>query len=147
MFTIYNLLIFIHLLGLALGLGSSTVKLLLILRCHSNYDFFYIYLKVSKLITKLIVMGIILMTLSGIAFLIMGYPFKMLLIVKLILVGMIWVLGPIIDNVVEPKLEKLMPVQGQAFSPAFSKIHKQHLALEITTTLLMYLITIIGVLL
>jgi len=147
MFTIYNLSVLIHVLGIALGVGSATVKLLLLSKCRSNYDFFYTYFKVSKLITQLIVMGIILMTLSGIAFLIMGYPFKMLLILKLILVGMIWVLGPIIDNVVEPKLEKLIPVRGQAFSPAFSKIHKQHLALEITATLLMYLITIIGVLL
>ena len=124
-----------------------SIKLLLILRCHSNYEFFHIYFKVSKLITRLIVIGIIFMTLSGIAWLVIGYPFTALLIVKLILVGLIWVLGPIIDNVVEPKLEKLIPIQGQTFSAAFVRTHKQHLALEIAATMLMYSITIIGVML
>ena len=147
MFIFSHLLVLTHLLGLALGVGCATVKLLLVLRSHSNYEFFHIYFKVSKLITKLIVVGIIFLTFSGIAWLIMGYPFTMLLIIKLILVGLIWALGPIIDNVIEPKLEKLVALPGQTFSPAFVRIHKQHLALEIVETVLMYLITIIGVLL
>lgn len=147
MFTFYDLLILAHLLGLALGVGPATVKLLLINRCHSKYEFFHIYFSVSKLITRLIVLGTIMLTLSGIGWLITGYPFTMLLIVKLILVGLVWVLGPVIDNVIEPKLKNLLPVQGQPFSPEFVRIHKQYMALEITATMLMYLITIIGVLL
>jgi hypothetical protein len=147
MFAAYHLIILIHVLGLALGVGSATAKLLLLKRCHSNFEFFHVYFKVSKLITRLIVTGTILLAISGIAWLIMGYPFSMLLIVKLILVGLVLVLGPIIDKVVEPRLENLLPVQGQAFSPEFVRIHKQHLAFEITATGLMYLITIIGVLL
>jgi len=147
MFTIYNLLVLMHLIGFSLGVGSATVKLVLLFRCYSNHEFLNIYLKVTKPVTKLIVVGMILLTLSGIGWLFVGYPFTTLLIVKVGFVGLIWVLGPIIDNVVEPKFEKLAPLPGDLASPAFTSIQRKHLALEIAATVLMYTITIMGVLL
>ena len=77
----------------------------------------------------------------------MGYSFMPLLIVKVILVGFIWVLGLLIDNFVEPRFEKLAPLPGETASPEFIHIQRQYLALEITATVLFYAITILGVLL
>jgi len=50
---------------------------------------------------------------------------------KLILVGAIWVLGPFIDNVVEPEFQRLAPATGEPASPEFIRVQKQYLALEI----------------
>lgn len=52
----------------------------------------------------------------------LAYPITMRLVLKLILVGAIWVLGPVIDNVVEPKFRKLAPAAGEAASPEFIRI-------------------------
>jgi hypothetical protein len=59
----------------------------------------------------------------------------------------IWVLGPIIDNVIEPKFEQLAPSPGSSPSSAFMRIDKQYLALEVTATLLFYVILVLGALL
>jgi len=51
--------------------------------------------------THLIIAGLILLTLSGIGWLILGYGFSAQLIAKIILVVVIWALGPVIDKVIE----------------------------------------------
>ncbi len=135
-----------HLVGLALGVGSATVKLILLVKCKADFAFVPVYLKVAKLITRQIVVGLVLLTLSGIGWLLMAYPFTLLLVVKLILVVMIWVLGPFIDNVVEPKFQKLAPTPGESASSAFIRIQKQYLALEVIATVLFYVIVVIWVL-
>jgi hypothetical protein len=68
------------------------------------------------------------------------------LVLKLILVGAIWVLGPIIYNVVEPKFRKLAPAAGEAASSEFIRILKQYLTLEAMATGLFYVIIIMWVL-
>lgn len=147
MFTFSALLIATHLIGLALGVGSATVKLALLFKCNSNYDFVPVFIKVTKPIAKFIKLGLIVMTLSGIGLLFMGYSFTPMLIVKVIIVGVIWVLGSLIEKVVEPRFEKLAPLPRETASTAFVRIQKQHLVLEITGTSLFYAITIMGVLL
>jgi hypothetical protein len=133
--------------GLAMGVGAATVKLVLLYKCRTNYGFLHIYLKAAKSITRLIITGMILLTLSGIGWIIMGYSFSTLFIVKLVLVGVVWLLGPIIDNLIEPAFIRLVPLTGENATPEFVRIQKQYLAIEITATMLMYAITIIGVVL
>jgi hypothetical protein len=147
MIILSKILMIVHVIGLVLAGGSATIKLLLLLKCNADYKFFPVYFKIAPLITRLIIAGMILLTLSGIAWIIIGYSFEPLLIFKIGLVGLIWILGPIIDNVAEPKLKKLIPLQGQVSTPAFIHIQRQHLLLEITATVLMYAVTVTGVLL
>ncbi len=147
MFSLYNFTTLIHLIGLALGLGSATIKLMLVFRCNSNLDFYPIYSQISKAITKLIISGTLLLTLSGITWIILGYPINTILIIKMILVVFIWLLGPFIDNVIEPNLAKFAPAPGYPASSDFKQIFKQYKFYEITATLLMYIITVMGVML
>lgn len=147
MSTVPMVLMAIHLLGLSLGVGSATVKLVLLFKSKANTEFLPVYFMVAKSITRLIIMGMILLTLSGIGFLFVGYSFTTLFIIKLVLVGLMWVIGPVIDNVVEPKFEKLIPSHGETRTPEFVRIRKKYLILEITATGLMYAITIIGAML
>jgi tetrahydromethanopterin S-methyltransferase subunit D len=140
-----SLLSVAHLVGLALGVGSATVKLVLVLKCHADHAFVPVYIKVARLITRQIVLGVVLLTLSGIGWLLLGYQFTPLLIVKVVLVAAIWVLGLFIDNVVEPRFQKMAPGPGEPVSPAFIRIQKQHLTLEVIATLLFYLIIVIWV--
>jgi hypothetical protein len=138
-----SVLLLVHLIGLVLAVGSATVKLVLLLKCNADYAFVPVYLKVARPITRLLILGLVLLTLSGIGWLLIGYPFTSLLVVKIILVGAIWVLGPIIDNVVEPKFMKLAPALGEPASTAFIRAQKQYLTLEIVATLLFYVIIVI----
>ena len=134
-----------HLVGLALGVGSATVKLVLLLKCRADYAFVPAYITVARVITRQIILGLVLLTLSGIGWLLLGYSFTPLLIVKVVLVAAIWVLGPVIDNVVEPKFYKLAPAPGALPSPPFVRVLKQYLTLEVIATLLFYTIIVIWV--
>jgi hypothetical protein len=122
------------------------VKLTLLLRCRADHALVPVYVQVAKPITRQIVLGIILLTLSGIGWLLLAYPITMRLVLKLILVVALWVLGPIIDNIVEPKFRKLAPTAGEAASSEFIRIQKQYLALEAMATGLFYVIIMMWVL-
>jgi hypothetical protein len=71
---------------------------------------------------------------------------RLLVTLKLILVVAIWVLGPVIDSVVELKFRKLAPASGETASPEFIRILKQYLTLEVMATGLFYVIIIMWVL-
>lgn len=122
------------------------MKLALLFRCNADAAFVPVYAKVARPVTKQIIIGQILMTLSGIAWLLGGHPFTPRLVVKLVLVAAVWVLGPLIDNAVEPRFLRLAPASGESPSPAFVRIQRQYLTLEVLATGLFYLIVVIWVL-
>jgi hypothetical protein len=140
-----SLLTVTHLIGLALAIGSATVKLMLLFKCKSNRDFIQNYIGVARPITKILILGIVLLTLSGIGWLLLGYPFTPVLILKLALVGLIWILGPIIDNVVEPKFHSLAPQPGSTVTPQYLIIERKYLLFEVMATTLFYIIVIMWV--
>lgn len=146
MISLLSLLTFIHLIGLILGAGAATVKLVLLFKCKSDPDLVPSYLKIFKPITRLIITGLILLTLSGIGWLLYGYPFSSELIIKLVLVLAIWIVGPVIDNVFEPKFIKLAPTVDQEVSVEFMQIQNKYLSMEIFATLLFYVIIVMWVL-
>lgn len=136
----------VHLIGLALGLGCATAKLALLLRSRADQEFGPTFIKVSKPMTRLIIVGLSLLTLSGIGWLLLGYSFTPILVAKLALVVVIWILGPIIDNVVEPKFKQLAPGPGESASADFLRVQRRYLMMEITATALFYVITVMWVL-
>jgi hypothetical protein len=71
-----SLLSVTHLVGLALGVGSATVKLVLLLKCSADDTFAPVYIKVARPITRQIILGLGLLTLSGIGWLLLRYPFR-----------------------------------------------------------------------
>lgn len=136
-----ELLTAVHILGLSLGLGAATTKTVLLLRCGANPDLIAAYLRVHRLVTRVIVTGLVLLVLSGISFFLIGVSLSGDLIVKLALVLAIFVLGPLIDNVVEPRYAKAVPLPGGSPSPEFVGARRLYVTLEITATLLFYVIT------
>ena len=98
-------------------------------------------------IVRIIITGLIFLTLSGIVWLILGASWNTTLIIKIILVVILWTLGPYIDNVVEPKFRKLSPLPGQQALPEFIQIQKKYLLIEGVATILFYIITFMGVML
>lgn len=141
-----SLLSLAHLIGLALGVGCATAKLMLLVRCRADHAFLPTYIEVARPLTRLIILGLVLLTLSGVGWLLVGYPLTPLLVVKLVLVGAIWVLGPVIDNVVEPKFRQLALTPGESTSPAFVRIQRHYLRLEVLATGLFYVIVAMWVL-
>jgi hypothetical protein len=141
-----SFLLVIHLIGLSLGVGSGTAKFVLLLKCNKDPSFVAVYLKIMRPLTRLIILGLILLTLSGIGWLLLGYTITSLLIVKLVLVAAIWVLGPVIDNSVEPRFKRLAPAPGEATTPEFVRSLKQYLMLEGLADLLFYCIIFFWVL-
>ena len=80
------------------------------------------YLALATAITRLIVLGLVLLTLAGIGLLLLGHALTALLVVKLAMVVLIFVLGPLIDKVVEPRFRELTPRAGESHSTAFIRI-------------------------
>jgi hypothetical protein len=140
------LLTLVHLIGIALAVGAATLKLVLLLKCRADQAFARAFAQATRLITRQIIVGLILVTLSGVGWLLMGYPFTPRLVVKLVLVVAIWVIGPLIDNVVEPRFLKLAPAPGEPISPAFTRIWAQYVALETIATLLFYVVIVLWLL-
>ena len=101
MISVTSFLTFTHLIGLVLGVGSATVKLVLLYKSKRDPEFVAVFLRIARPVTHMIIAGLILLTLSGIGWLILGYGFSAQLIAKIILVVVIWALGPVIDNVIE----------------------------------------------
>lgn len=141
-----SLLSLAHLIGLALGVGCATAKLTLLIRCKADHTFVPTYVAVARPVTRLIILGLTMLTLSGVGWLLVGYPITPLLVVKLVLVAAIWLLGPVIDNVVEPRFRQLAPAPGESASTAFLRIQRDYLVLEIVATGLFYVIVALWVL-
>ena len=146
MLTLLTVLPIVHFIGLGLAVGAATVKVLILFKCLSDTTFIPIHAKVTKIIPRQIGAGMILLTISGIVWLIAGYDFTPLLRIKIILMGLVWVLGPVIDNVFEPKFHKLAPKAGEVAAPEFLRAQRQYLVIEIIATLLFYIILVMWML-
>lgn len=142
-----SVLLLAHVVGLALGVGAATVKLVLLLASTRDEKVVPAFLYVVRPITRLIVAGTLLLALSGIGWLIVGYPFTPLLGAKLVLVVVGGVLGPIVDKVVEPRFRALAPGPGAAPSPAFAAARSRFIVVEAVATGMFYGAMVIGVLL
>jgi hypothetical protein len=140
-----SFLLLVHLVGLAIGLGAATAKLVLLFQCRADGAFVPTYLAVVRPLTRQIIVGLVLLLLSGIGFMAIGHSFTPRLVVKLMLVAAIFVLGPVIDNVIEPRFRVLAPRAGTGASPEFVRVRTQYLALELLATGLFYAVVIVWV--
>lgn len=143
---VHSVLLVAHLVGLALGMGCATAKWMLLLRCRADAGFLPAYRSVARPITRLIIVGLALLTMSGIGWLLSGSQLTAQLAVKLALVAAILVLGPVIDNVVEPRFWKLAPAPGESASAAFRQVQRRYLVLETMATGLFYVIVFLWIL-
>jgi pimeloyl-ACP methyl ester carboxylesterase len=140
-----SLLSLAHLIGLSLGLGGGTATLALLLKAKNDHAFVPAHLAAARPVTRLIIVGLVLLILSGIGFMFAGYHLTPRLVVKLVLVGTILVLGPIIDNVIEPVFRELAPKPGESASPAWIRVQRRYLVVEAIATGLFYAIAVIWV--
>ena len=104
---LYSVCLAVHLIGLAMAAGSATTKLALLLKSKADPVYLKPYLAVAKVITRLIVLGLVLLVISGIGLLLLGQGLTTRLVVKLAMVVLIFLLGPFIDNVIEPRFREL----------------------------------------
>ncbi len=144
--SLITLMYIVHFIGMSLAAGAASVKLALVIKCRKDTTFIPSYLKVAAILTRQIVAGMILVTLSGLVWLVIAYDFTALLILKIILVGAIWILGPYIDKVVEPKFRRLAPAVGDAATSDFIRVQNQYLVVELSATLLFYIIIVLWML-
>jgi hypothetical protein len=142
-----NVLILLHLFGLALAVGAATVKFVLAFGCRSNSALLPVFVRISKPVTRIIVLGMLLLILSGFGWLLLGYAsITPLLAAKIVLVVVIMVLGPYIDKAIEPRLAKLSALPQEQASPELPRIQRHYLVLETVATGLLYAITVVGIL-
>jgi hypothetical protein len=140
------LFIFIHIIGLALGLGGVTVNVALMVKARFDKELASIIPKVSRIIGPLIFLGLVLLTISGIGFVHLGYPLTRTLTVKLDLVVVLWVEGLLISYL-GSKIGRLAPKLGEPPSPKFLSTRRKMQALAVVGVVLWYTTTALGVLL
>ncbi len=141
-----SLLMLVHVAGLVLGVGAATVKAALLLGSRTDAALLAAYLRIVRPVTRFIIGGLVLMTLSGVGWLLTGYPFSPLLVVKIVLVVVVWALGPLIDNVAEPAFRKAAPAPGEAPSEAFLAARGRYVALELAATSIFWIVVVLWVL-
>ncbi len=148
MLSLSSVLTLAHLLGFALGLGGATVKLFLLLQSVADHRLVPSYIRIAGLITRLIVAGLILLIVSGLATIVLvgTRPFTALFMTKLLAVAALLVIGAYIDNVAEPRVGLLAPIGHETPSAEFRSAQRFCLTLEIAATALFYLVAIIWVL-
>jgi hypothetical protein len=141
----WSILLFVHLVGVSLSVGAATVKLFLLLKSRYDYSFIHSYIQVAKPVTLVILTGLILLILSGIGWLLLGYPLTNVLILKLLMVGFSIVCGSLLGKVVEPKFDKLLPSVGLEATVEFTAVQKQYITFEFAATGTFYAIIILWV--
>jgi hypothetical protein len=136
----------IHLIALSLAVGAATAKNILLFRCRKDSAFVPTYLQVEGPITKQIIAGQVLLTLTGIVYaLVLGYAFTPRLIVKVALLASLWVLGPTMDHVLAPKLRRAAPVPGQGATLEFRQALDRYLFWDVAASGLFYAIIVFWV--
>ena len=141
-----TLFIFVHTVGLAFGLGGVTINVVLMIKARFDKELASTIIKVSKTIGPLIFLGLVLLTISGIGFMRLGYPLTRTLAVKHILVVALWIEGPLIFYLTS-KLAKLSPTPSEPPSLKFLSTRRMMQALAAAGLILWYTITVLGVLL
>lgn len=134
-----------HLVGLAMAMGSATVKLILLIRTTRDPSLVAAFARVSRPITHLLVAGLLILVASGLGWLFLGYPIGGRLVAKLVLVAAVFALGPVIDKFVEPTFFRLAPAPGDTPSGEFLRAQRRFLSVEALATLLFYVITVFWV--
>jgi len=141
-----TIFVFIHVVGLAFGLGGVTANVVLMIKARFDKELASIMSKVSKTIGPLIFLGLVLLTLSGIGFVRLGYPLTRTLIVKLHLVAVLWVESLLISYL-SSKLGRLAPKLGKPPSLKFLSTRRKMQALVAVGVVLWYTTTALGILL
>lgn len=136
-----------HLLGMALMIGAAAVKIALLVRACSDAAFAAVYLRVVKPITRIIVLGLVLATLSGACWLVLGRPLTPTLLAKVLLAVALWGVGPVIDKVVEPRFARLAASSGSPACAESTRAGRQYLTLEVVATGLACAVAVLGALL
>ncbi|MBI4913154.1 MAG: hypothetical protein HY823_10485 [Acidobacteria bacterium] len=145
--TLWKLFSLLHLLGLGLAVGAAATKVSLLLAARSDRSLVSFYLQVAGRITPFIVGGLMLLSLSGIGWMLLGRPFTLLLIAKLSAAALLWMVGPLIDKVVEPRFRSAFSMAGAAPSNHFLRAERSYIHMEVAATALMFAATVMGALL
>ncbi|MFW9965391.1 MAG: hypothetical protein ACFFCX_17595 [Candidatus Sifarchaeia archaeon] len=142
---LWQIITLVHIIGIALGVGGASIKLVLFMKSYYNKNFTPAYTVVAEPISQLIFLGMILLTVSGIGYALVGYPEGSSLLVKHVLVVLLWVVGPLISKVYGPRFITLAPKPSESPTSEFLQVRKQLLVLEVLGTVCFYAVSIIGI--
>lgn len=138
---------FLHILGLAFGLGGATLAAIISRKADKDLELGKQIMKIMSSVSKLIWLGLILLIISGIgiSFYIEWPINKNLLIVKHVLVAWIVIFGVFI-GVKMKRMKPLAPIKpNEKPSSQFVKAKKQLKFFSIINLILWYIITLMSV--
>ena len=106
----YQLLIILHLIGLAIGVGAATVADIMVFRFLKDFHISRWETKVLKTVSIMIWVGLAILILSGIGIYLQNtvrYNFTVKFLVKMVIVGIIILNGILLNLYITPRLVKL----------------------------------------
>ena len=146
--TLELMLRIIHLIGLSWGVGGATLGLLLMVISERNPEMKPHVSKILPTITRLIMVGIILLGISGVVLqLVIGgnyYSEHWILGLKHVVAAVLLIIGILMAAKVGPKMQRLAPKGGPP-SKEFLKTKKLAMIGGITNTILWYVLVILSV--
>jgi uncharacterized membrane protein len=136
---------FIHFVGLAFGLGGATIAAIVSNKAEKDRDVAIASMKLMPSISKLIVLGLIFLIISGIAIpFFMTWPLNRgMLIIKHILVIFIVIFGMFLGNS-SKKINHFVPRHNEKPSQEFLKIKRRIKIFSTINLILWYLTTILS---
>ena len=136
---------FMHFIGLAFGLGGATIASVISAKAEKDKDVSSAFMKIMPSVSKLIMFGLILLIISGvaIAFLVTWPINQTNLIIKHVLVVLIVVIG-IMINFKSKKMMKLTHRKDEKVYLNFVKMKKQIKILSIINLILWYGVTLLS---
>ena len=136
---------FLHFVGLAFGLGGATIATIISIKSEKYKEVALAMNKIIPSISKLIMFGLVLLIISGIALpFFITWPLNSTnLIIKHILVVFIVIFG-ITMGTKSKKIMKLMPKPNEKPSLIFIKTKRQVKTLSIINLILWYAVTLLS---
>ncbi|MBY8987254.1 MAG: hypothetical protein KGD61_02280 [Candidatus Lokiarchaeota archaeon] len=137
-----------HLIGLCWGVGGATLGLLLMVISERNSEMKPHVSKILPINTRLIMLGIILLGISGVLLQLSTggnyYSEHWLLGLKQVIAVILLIIGILLAAKIGPKMQRLAPKSGPP-SEEFLKTKKLAMIAGITNTILWYVIVILSV--
>ena len=137
-------LLIAHLIGIVIGVGGATIGDLIVLHSISDNRFDLSEFRIFKLISSIVIVGLLLLVGSGVGLILTGAPTSPRFWAKMTVIGVLCINGILLHTVIFPKIKQCVYEEWAIFSDKTMKNAPLFLAIGVTSTFCWYVALILG---